>query len=432
MRVIGAVALVACGPEDHQPRDTEVIATDTATPIVPPIDPSTTDAPDPSCTALGCLRSEESLGVATRSDITPFLYGGVEVDNGYEVVAIEYLTEAGTATATVTLPLDLAGPPPEDGFPVVVNAHGTIGVDDPCQLTGTIGGLGLAALFGGRGAIGVAPDYPGLGTPGFHRYLEARSEATSVLDAVRAAIHLAHHREVTTNERAAVVGLSQGGHAVLAAAALHDRYAPELDIRAFGAAAPANVYEEHWRSGVSVDGEHLVQHALLLWSFAEVSGADSSAMWAAGIANGIDTHLTTRCAWSPALGPEPLLADGFPTSAEQVFSAALLAEYTTGAWDTFAFAGERFDVNRITPWLSLGAQTAPLAIWQGTLDTTVLPWMTEDLVADLRAGGIQVDLHLVDGGTHTTTAFGFLAVPELATAESVAWVQDLLAQGGGE
>jgi dienelactone hydrolase len=417
--------LVACGPDDP------VSDTDSSVETVSDTDLVSSDAPDETCVVLGCLMAEESLGVATRADIEPFLYGDVEVDNGYEFVAVEYLTEDGPATATVTLPLDLAGPPPDLGFPVVVNAHGTIGLDDPCQLTGTSAGLGLAALFGGRGAIGVAPDYTGLGTPGFHRYLDARSEATSVLDAVRAALHLARYRGVETSDRAAIVGLSQGGHAVLAAAALHDRYAPELDIRAFGAAAPASLYEEHWRSGVAVDGEHLVQHAMLMWSFAEVSGAGSSELWASGIAPGIDERLTTRCAWSPAFGPEPLLADGFPTTASQIFSSALLDEYTSGSWDRFVFVGERFDANRITPWLSLGAQTAPLAIWQGTHDTTVLPWMTEDLVDDLRAGGIDVDLHLVEGGTHTTTAFGFLAFPDRATDESVAWVMNLLAPESG-
>lgn len=54
----------------------------------------------------------------------------------------------------------------------------------------------------------------------------------------------------------------------------------------------------------------------------------------------------------------------------------------------------------------------------------MLPWRTEDLVADLRSGCIEVELHLVKSGTYTTTAFGFLAVPELAPTESVAWVQE--------
>lgn len=404
--------------------------TPTGTPPPTTTTPEPRDAPDPGCATLGCLRAVVDYGTYSRADIAPYLYGGVTIDNGYAIYGVTYLTEDGEASTTVTLPVDLAGAAPPDGFPIVVNAHGTMGLDDPCQLTGTVSGTGLAALFGGRGAIGVAPDYPGLGTPGFARYLDARSEATSVLDAIRAAIHLARWRGTATNARAAVVGLSQGGHASLAAAALHAVYAPELDIRAFGASGPANLYEEQWRAGAAVPGEHLVLHAMLAWSFAEVTGlseAERAAIWADALAPTVDDHLTTRCNWSPSFGPEALLADGFPTRIDDVFSPAFADAYLSGAWGEFAFMGERFDADRIRPWLDEAPQTAPIAIWQGTEDATVLPWMTEALVADLQAGGVDVELHLVDGGTHTTTAFGFLATPELATDESVAWVKAQLA-----
>lgn len=359
------------------------------------------------------------MGVYTRSDIEPYLLPGVQITNGYEVLSVEYLTEGGAvAGGTFTLPVDWADPPPPEGAAVVVNAHGTIGLDDPCTLSGTSGGIGLAALFGGRGAIGVAPDYPGLGTPGFHRYLDARAEGTSVLDSARAALRLASLRGVPTNARVAVVGMSQGGHAALAAAALHETYAPELDLRAVGVAAPANVYEEQWRLGVAVPGEHIAQHAMLLWSFAEAAGIDRSGMWAAPVASTIDATLTSRCWWSPNFGAEPLLSEGFPTEPSDVFAPALLEAYTTGSWVGFTELADRFDANRIVPW----SQTAPVAVWQGTADATVLPYMTAALVEDLRAGGVEVELHWVEGATHTTTAFGFLAVPEQATEASVEWV----------
>ncbi|MEQ1569307.1 MAG: hypothetical protein ABMA64_26960, partial [Myxococcota bacterium] len=90
------------------------------------------------------------MGVYTRSDIEPYLLPGVQITNGYEVLSVEYLTEGGAvAGGTFTLPVDWADPPPPEGAAVVVNAHGTIGLDDPCTLSGTSGGIGLAALFGG-------------------------------------------------------------------------------------------------------------------------------------------------------------------------------------------------------------------------------------------------------------------------------------------
>lgn len=385
------------------------------------------DAPDAGCAALGCLRSARSLGRYSRAALAPALAEGVVLDNGYEVLSVEYLTEGGVATATVTLPLDLAADPPAEGHPVVVNAHGTVGLDDPCRLSGTVSGAGLAGLFGGRGAIGVAPDYPGLGGPGLHRYLDARSEGTSVLDAVRAALQLARWRGLRSSGRAAVVGLSQGGHAALSAAALHSRYAPELDLRAFAAAGPASVFEEQWRAGLGVEGPHLVMHALLVWSFAEAAGASRDGIWAEGVSGWIDGHLLERCYWSPSFGSEPLLTDGFPVEAAAVFSPAFLRAYAAGDWSAWPFMAERFAANRVAPWLDLGEQTAPLAIWQGTADATVLAVDTQAMVRALRAGDIDVELHLVEGAGHTDTAFGFLAAPERATAESVAWVQARLA-----
>ncbi|HIH5534586.1 TPA: alpha/beta hydrolase family protein [Klebsiella oxytoca] len=91
-------------------------------------------------------------------------------------------------TAAVFIPF---GATPEGGWPVVVWAHGTVGVANHCapslnprsdrdkQYLNTWLSLGYAV---------VAPDYAGLGSSGLHHYLNARGEAWSVLDSVRAAL----------------------------------------------------------------------------------------------------------------------------------------------------------------------------------------------------------------------------------------------------
>jgi pimeloyl-ACP methyl ester carboxylesterase len=263
----------------------------------------------------------------------------------------------------------------------------------------------------------------GLGSAGLHRYLDAEEEAFAVLDGLRAAARLAEWQAVVSSGKMAVVGLSQGGQAVLSAAAWHSRYAPELDIRAFGASGPASVYEEHWRAAAGIPGSHLVMHAMLVWSFLEAAGQEDTGAWAESLAPTLDTQLTSLCTWSPNNTREKLLGDDFPTRPAEVFSAALLQEYTTGSWSQFSAVHDRFEANRVRPWSD---QTAPVAIWQGSDDTTVLPSMTEALVGDLRAGGVEVELFLVEGGTHTTSAFGFLAVHEVAMEESIAWVKNHL------
>lgn len=120
------------------------------------------------------------------------------------------------------------GPMPQNGWPVVVWTHGTIGVASKCapslnprsardtQYLNTWLSMGFAI---------VAPDYPGLGSAGLHHYLDARAEAWSVLDSVKAA-----REKFPLANQLILVGQSQGAHAAFAAAGYQAEYAPELNI----------------------------------------------------------------------------------------------------------------------------------------------------------------------------------------------------------
>ncbi len=414
-----AAALAACAPP----------AADTDAPPDDP-DPDTSvdepdPQPDPSCAEPGCLREVARLGAWDRTALAALLPPELDIDNGYEVWIVTYWTDADReATATVTLPIDPTGPAPAAGWPIVVNAHGTVGIEDPCRLSGTVSGSALAGLFGARGTIGVAPDYPGLGTPGLHPYLDARSEGTSVLDAIRAAARLARVQAVPHDGRSAIVGMSQGGHAAIAAASIRAGYAPELDVRAIGAAAPASGFAEHWRSGATVAGAHVPLHALLVYTFADAAPLDPRAVWAGGVAP--SEHLRSRCGWDPDFLGRPTLYDDFPQTFEAVFTPAFLADYRAGTLARWPAVADGFRRARLAPWTVAADGEPPIVIWQGTEDAVVLPWMTEDLVAALRDGGVPVELRSVPGAGHVDTAFGFLAVPERATDDSVGWVLERL------
>lgn len=130
-------------------------------------------------------------------------------------------------TAAVFMPF---GSPPKGGWPVIVWAHGTVGVANHCapslntrsdrdkQYLNTWLSLGYAV---------VAPDYAGLGSSGLHHYLNARGEAWSVLDSVRAAL-----KQFPLKNEIILVGQSQGAHAAFASAGYQPEYAPELNVRA--------------------------------------------------------------------------------------------------------------------------------------------------------------------------------------------------------
>jgi hypothetical protein len=102
-------------------------------------------------------------------------------------------------------------------LPLVSYQHGTgITKDDVPSRLSTESAIGIA--YGATGYLAVLPDYLGLGdSPGFHPYHHARSEATSVVDLLRAARHFCVSNSIALNQQLFLCGYSQGGHATMAA-----------------------------------------------------------------------------------------------------------------------------------------------------------------------------------------------------------------------
>lgn len=130
-------------------------------------------------------------------------------------------------------------PTPTEGRPVVAWAHGTLGMGKQCAPTRTpnpVDSLSWVSSMLEQGWVVTATDYAGLGTPGTQEYLVGNSEAYDVLNSVRAAQNLP---EANANNQFAIWGHSQGGHAALFTGSLAATYAPELQLVATAAIAPA-------------------------------------------------------------------------------------------------------------------------------------------------------------------------------------------------
>lgn len=375
-------------------------------------------APDATCTRPGCLRAFTKVGDYTRAQLLAVVLPAAVVDNGYSVYTIDLFSDGVPTRATVTIPYQLTAP--AGGFHLVANAHGTVGVEDLCAVAGTVSGAGYAGLYGARGLIGVAPDYPGLGTPGVHPYLVARSEGRAVLDATRAALQLARHLDVPVSGRTAIVGLSQGGHAALSAGRERAGWAPELDVRAFAASGPASVFEEHWRQGIVFDGPYVGIHAMLIYAWSKHYGYAGPTPWSAAHQSDMDAIMSQHCAFS--VSGEATIQQTLGSQADQIFSAGFLAAYKTGNWGAYSDFRGYFDTNRARAW----AQTTPVRIYQGEGDDTVLRFATDELVAELRDGGMSLDYLVVPDAGHSDLAFGFLAYPQARTEESLAWLKQQL------
>ena len=87
-----------------------------------------------------------------------------------------------------------------------------------------------------RGWVVTATDYVGLGTPGTPYYLIGQSEAQDVINSVRAAQNF---EPAKASNQYSTFGHSQGGHSSFFAAQFSQSYAPELNLIATAAAAPA-------------------------------------------------------------------------------------------------------------------------------------------------------------------------------------------------
>lgn len=155
----------------------------------------------------------------------------------------------GTSTSVSGAFFRPGGTPPPGGWPLIAYAHGTTGISSDC------GPSDQDSMFGDLTAIGdflaagyavVTTDYQGLGLrPGEqapHPYLEPRTAAYNVVDAVRAV----RSSGADVGARWVAAGRSQGGAAVWSTAEQFARYgdgagelvgvvavAPLLDARYF-------------------------------------------------------------------------------------------------------------------------------------------------------------------------------------------------------
>lgn len=163
---------------------------------------------------------------------------------------ITYMSENGqgkpiVVSGSVAVP---SGKAPKGGWPVLSWGHGTTGYADVCapSAQGTEGLAPDAYLdvmshfvdhWVAKGYAVARTDYEGLGTPGGHTYMNAVSASNTLTDIVRAARQL----DKSVGKTWVTAGHSQGGQAVVAAAQLAPKRAPELNLVGAVSIAPGGV-----------------------------------------------------------------------------------------------------------------------------------------------------------------------------------------------
>lgn len=296
------------------------------------------------------------------------------------------------------------GPAPAEGRAIIGWAHPTTGVQPRCAPS--LSPLRFQMISGLRamvrqGYIVAASDYPGLGAGTDHPFLDGPSEGRAVLDAVRAAAQLPG---ATASHRFALWGHSQGGQAVLFAAAMARDYASEYNLAAVAAAAPATDLAALFRDDLGSKGGNNLT-ALTLWAWNRNYGAS----------------------YDPVIAPPARAA--VATIADKCIDTLIESRAKRAAGRILA---QQFltvpDLTAIEPWRSLAARNQapslpgdiPVFLAQGEADTIVSPALTRTYMARLCTTGSHVTfMPMADVG------HGWIAAKSADSA--IGWISDRLA-----
>ncbi len=280
------------------------------------------------------------------------------------------------------------GKAPKGGWPVISWAHGTTGTAEQCAPTRVRPTSVVAPYIAyvhpqledwiKAGYAVVATDYQGLGTPGPHPYLVGEAEGRSVVDMVSAARQLVPD----LGKKFLIAGHSQGGQSSLFAASLADDWAPGLKLKGTAAYAPAS---------------HLKTQAELLPSLTSPSGLSAlAALIVKGASTVTDEVKINKLLTPPAKSLYPQTEQTcLPQLAESdSFGGMAPADLLKNNADTTVL----YEVlDAMNPAVKIGP---PVFLAQGSADTTVFPFFTDQLNGELDALGDDVDYKTYPGVNH--------------------------------
>lgn len=324
------------------------------------------------------------------------------------ILTYKMLGQSGQEVQATSLVFTPNTPPPVGGWPIVVWAHGTTGVADACAPSKAAladSTKDLISKLLAAGYVVVAPDYEGLGTPGIHPFLNVKSEAFSITDAVVAARNYLSQRNLLTSKKWLTIGHSQGGHAALGAAQYASR--AQLDYKGTVAVAPASNL-----GGILVDGETQVANAPIDIKIATYAQLDTyTALVTAGIRNTqpafnysqvFTSQISSIAAQAENLCSGPLYGAFYEGMSNY-------AKDHNGTLDGFTRTQPNFmAVQLVKTFLDKDSQplqvkvTTPIIIYQGVADTTVPKVATDILISNATVVGTKINSYVTGNWDHGT------------------------------
>ncbi|MFX4645489.1 alpha/beta fold hydrolase [Acinetobacter baumannii] len=324
------------------------------------------------------------------------------------ILTYKMLGQSGQEVQATSLVFTPNTPPPVGGWPIVVWAHGTTGVADVCAPSKAAladSTKDLISKLLAAGYVVVAPDYEGLGTPGIHPFLNVKSEAFSITDAVVAARNYLSQRNLLTSKKWVTVGHSQGGHAALGAAQYASR--AQLEYKGTVAVAPASNL-----GFILIAGEQSVANATLDKKISMYAQLDTyTALVTAGIRNTQPTFDYPQV-FTPQISSIAQQAETICSGPlGQAFGAGM-TQYVTehnGTLDGYTRTQPNFmAVPLVKKFLDKDSQplqvkvTTPIIIYQGLADSTVPKVATDILISNATVVGTKINSYVTGNWDHGT------------------------------
>ncbi|WP_235953499.1 lipase family protein [Noviherbaspirillum galbum] len=354
---------------------------------------------------LGTLTAAQVDSGTASSGLQP-ISGKAKCD--VQVVGLNYATvgvnnEKTNASGVLLVP---AGACANASYPLVAYAKGT-DVQKPRTLASASDPetFLLAAMYAAQGYAVVATDYLGYAKSGYsyHPYLHAESEASSVIDSIRAARKAAGSQNVNLSGKVMLTGYSQGGHSSFAAQRAIERdNANEINVVA-GAhlAGPYNLSGSLKLTQAIAGYQFFVP--FLVTSYQKVYGnvyTSTSQAYKAPYADYIESLLPNPTLTYTTLVTSGKLPGGTPNEArDAVFQSAFLTDVQTNANNGFYLDAKKNDLLGWNP-------KARTILCGGAGDPTVSPAVHRDVAqADFNSRGLT-NVSSVDVDAQVQAAFG--------------------------
>lgn len=250
----------------------------------------------------------------------------------------------------------------------------------------------LAAMYAAHGYAVVATDYLGYNQSNypFHPYLHAESEASSVIDSIRAARKAAEELGAPLTGEVMLSGYSQGGHSSMAAhRAIEAEFAGEIDV--VGGAHLAGPYNLSGSfANADLDNpiagyQYFVPFIITAWQ--KVYGnlySDPAEIFKAPYAAHIHDLLPSPTLNYTTLVTSEALPGGTPKQAQDaLFNLDYLQDAKSNPDNALFVAARQNDLLGWTP-------VAPVLLCGGAGDPTVPPAIHQDvLMADFTSRGVS-------------------------------------------